>query len=131
MSYSNSPRSPRNNRRNDGYLSKILFWEQELTVYTLTGRSRYSLERIEESLVYFKGRRAAWLQSQDRLAEGKRLFEELSDARRAQGDENIHCDGEDLADGEDITRAKLSAGTHNALMEWAKSVGLPTHPQND
>ena len=126
----NSPRPARKNRRNDGYLSKILFWEQELTAYTLTGRSRYSLERIEDSLAYFKDRRAAWLQSQDRVAEGKRLFEQMSDARRAQGDENLHCDGEDLADSEDVRPAKLSAGTHSALMEWAKSVGLPTHPQN-
>lgn len=108
----NSPR-PRRANRNDGYLSKILFWQQELDAYTLTGCSRYPLSRIEDSLAYFKERRAAYLRSLEYTAP-----------------ENLHCDGEDLPGSQDIVRAKLSAGTHNALMEWAKSVGLPTHPQN-
>ena len=87
----NNTNSPRRTRRNDGYASKILFWEQELKNHQ-SDVSRYPLSRIEESLAYFKERRAAFLRSQESVNEGKRLFEQLCDERKAQGQEATEND---------------------------------------
>lgn len=59
----------RNTRRraNDGYQSKVEFWEDQLALakqakeFALVDHARYTIERCEESLAYFKGKRAAYL----------------------------------------------------------------------
>jgi len=58
----------RNKRNNDGYQGKVEFWEDQLALakqakeFALVDHSRYSLERCRESLAYFKGKRAAYLE---------------------------------------------------------------------
>jgi len=50
----------RNRRNNDGYQGKVAFWTEQLAL-AQNGEGRYSIERCEESLAYFKGKRAAYL----------------------------------------------------------------------
>lgn len=50
----------RNRRNNDGYQGKVAFWTEQLTL-AQNGEGRYPIERCEESLAYFKGKRAAYL----------------------------------------------------------------------
>ena len=47
-------------RKNDGYLGKVETWTKHLND-ALKGEGRYSIERCEESLTYFKGKRADYL----------------------------------------------------------------------
>lgn len=77
---------------NDGYLNKILFWQQELDAHTF-GRSKYPLSRIEESLAYFKGRHASWQNSQRMIAE----LEERERAARNTASEKTAYDLKALA----------------------------------
>ena len=55
-------------RKNDGYQAKVEFWEDQLALakqakeFALVDHSRYSIERCEESLAHFKGKRAAYLE---------------------------------------------------------------------
>ncbi len=57
----------RNTRRraNDGYQSKVEFWTEQLALAKEGGDTRYTLERCEESLAYFKAKRAAYLSEQE------------------------------------------------------------------
>jgi hypothetical protein len=54
-------------RKNDGYLGKVEFWTEQLALAKeaeqlgLEDHSRYPIERCEESLAYFKGKRADYL----------------------------------------------------------------------
>jgi hypothetical protein len=50
------------NRRkaNDGYQAKVEFWTEQLNL-ARNGGGRYPLERCEQSLAYFEGKRAAYL----------------------------------------------------------------------
>ena len=50
----------RNRRNNDGYQGKVAFWTEQLAL-AQNGEGRYSIERCEESLAYFKGKRADYL----------------------------------------------------------------------
>ena len=50
----------RNKRNNDGYQGKVAFWTEQLAL-AQNGEGRYPIERCEESLAYFKGKRAAYL----------------------------------------------------------------------
>lgn len=47
-------------RKNDGYAAKVEFWTEQLNL-ARNGEGRYPIERCEESLTYFKGKRAAYL----------------------------------------------------------------------
>jgi len=47
-------------RKNDGYAAKVEQWTDHLNL-ALKGEGRYSIERCEESLTYFKGKRAAYI----------------------------------------------------------------------
>lgn len=47
-------------RNNDGYQAKVEFWTEQLNL-AVNGEGRYPIERCEESLTYFKGKRAAYL----------------------------------------------------------------------
>lgn len=47
-------------RKNDGYQAKVEFWTEQLNL-ARNGEGRYPIERCEESLTYFKGKRAAHL----------------------------------------------------------------------
>jgi hypothetical protein len=53
-------KNTRRRRANDGYQSKVETWTKHLND-ALKGEGRYSVERCEESLAYFKGKRAAYL----------------------------------------------------------------------
>lgn len=46
-----------NTRKNDGYRGKVAFWTEQLEL-AQKGEGRYSLERCEESLAYFKEKAA-------------------------------------------------------------------------
>jgi hypothetical protein len=48
-------------RKNDGYQAKVEFWTEQLNLAKEGGQTRYPIERCEESLTYFKGKRAAYL----------------------------------------------------------------------
>ncbi len=54
-------KNTRRRRANDGYQSKVEFWTEQLALAKEGGQTRYTLERCEESLAYFKGKRAAYL----------------------------------------------------------------------
>jgi len=47
-------------RKNDGYQAKVEFWTEQLNL-ARNGEGRYPIERCEESLTYFKGKRADYL----------------------------------------------------------------------
>ena len=47
-------------RKNDGYQAKVETWTKHLND-ALKGEGRYSIERCEESLTYFRGKRAAYI----------------------------------------------------------------------
>ena len=47
-------------RKNDGYQAKVELWTKQLNL-ARNGEGRYSIERCEESLAYFKGKRAAYI----------------------------------------------------------------------
>jgi len=48
-------------RKNDGYQAKVEFWTEQLALAKEGGQTRYPIERCEESLAYFKGKRADYL----------------------------------------------------------------------
>lgn len=48
-------------RKNDGYLGKVEFWTEQLALAKEGGQTRYPIERCEESLAYFKGKREQYL----------------------------------------------------------------------
>jgi len=58
----NSPR-PRRARVNDGYEGKVSFWEDQLDL-ALNGEGKYPLQRCLDSLKFFMGKRAAFLEKQ-------------------------------------------------------------------
>mgnify|MGYP003136331682 CR=1 FL=1 len=79
----------RNTRRraNDGYQSKVEFWTEQLALAKEGGQTRYTRERCEESLAYFKGKRAAYLSEQESAEERairkcRAAFEGLSESER-------------------------------------------------
>ena len=83
----------RNTRRraNDGYQSKVEFWTEQLALAKEGGQTRYPIERCEESLAYFKGKRAAYLSEQEGEQESaeerairkcRAAFEGLSESER-------------------------------------------------
>jgi len=47
-------------RKIDGYQAKVEFWTEQLNL-ARNGEGRYPIERCEESLTYFKGKRAAYI----------------------------------------------------------------------
>ena len=47
----------RRNRLNDNYEGKVTFWTDQLEL-ALEGKSKYSVQKCDESLKYFKSKRA-------------------------------------------------------------------------
>ena len=56
-------------RKNDGYQAKVETWTKHLND-ALKGEGRYSIERCEESLTHFKGKRADYLAKHGETSEG-------------------------------------------------------------
>ena len=78
----------------DGYQGKVDFWEDQLAL-AKEGEGRYPLERCEESLAYFKGKRADYIAKHGETTDAdvesakerairkcKERFEGLSEAER-------------------------------------------------
>lgn len=55
-------------RKNDGYQAKVEFWTEQLNL-ARNGEGRYPIERCEESLAYFKGKRAAHMDKHGETSE--------------------------------------------------------------
>jgi hypothetical protein len=78
----------------DGYQGKVDFWEDQLSL-AKEGEGRYPIERCEESLAYFKGKRADYIAKHGETTDAdvesakeravrkcKERFEGLSEAER-------------------------------------------------